>query len=54
MNCTLSEDINQCEFFIRNECRCTNPGICTFQQDPEQIKQPAYVRTERWYEKYYK
>lgn len=54
--CSLSEDINQCQFFERKTKLCHNRNMCSYQEDENEgiINNHGYVRKERWYEKYYK
>ena len=54
--CSLSEDINRCQFFDKKTKTCNNPNKCSFQnKGNEDITNPhGYVRKERWYEKYHK
>lgn len=55
IECTLEADINQCQYYNRENKRCTNQNKCSFQEEKEtQTYQSRYSREERWYEKYYK
>lgn len=52
--CTLSPEINKCEYFDSENGICKREIKCSMWEDGEETKQSAYIRKERWYEKYYK
>lgn len=52
MKCTLPSEIKTCQF--NNNGKCTSNSKCSFQDKVIEESQKDYVRTERWYEKYYK
>lgn len=58
MICTMDKDINTCPFVSADKVYCSHPDpICSFADKPEEPKpvvKTAYVRKERWYEKYYR
>lgn len=51
--CTLKASINKCPYFDNEECKAENTQCAFFLQEKE-TERDAYVREERWYEKYYK
>lgn len=51
--CSLSPYAENCPFLSEDKQHCTSSDTkCSFRK--EQKTQTAYVRKERWYEKYYK
>ena len=54
--CILSDDINSCKHYDSENSLCLNPNTCSFQEimRGKDMNRTDYVRTERWYEKYYR
>ena len=51
--CSLSKDINTCPFCDLETMKCNDTAQkCAFRVDDKHTDK--YVRTERWYEKYYR
>lgn len=52
--CNLTEEINKCPFYTKEDKSCGNERECVFRYSDKPKEKNDYVRQERWYEKYYK
>lgn len=52
--CTWSEDINYCNYFIRETLECKKEKRHYQKEAADNDLPDQYIRKERWYEKYYK
>ena len=55
MKCNLSEDINKCPFYNKDDKSCSNRknNKCSFLVKEIKKQETGYERKPRWYEKYY-